>query len=289
VAPVALPVVTIGWRAQAALAGQGELRPLGTLSASRYFTVGPELIWLGPVGASLHARAVLVDRLPDDLDTVVLDRAGARVWRPSPPVLQESPRSLVEDRCRWVMEALPVLGEARGFGALLVGGSLDDPLQRALGPARALARAFGENDPIAAAAAAEELIGLGPGLTPAGDDFVGGAFFARAMLPPAGARQADWTRAGDGLRAVAGSRTHPLSAALFSDLLAGEGYEPLHDLAAAVATGARPMALAAAGRLCRIGHSSGWDLLAGFLAGVLGLPAVGGIAAAPQSAREGWT
>jgi hypothetical protein len=56
-----------------------------------------------------------------------------------------------------------------------------------------------------------------------------------------------------------------------------------------VATGALPIALAAAGRLCRIGHSSGWDLLAGFLAGVLGLPAVDGIAAAPQSARGTWT
>jgi hypothetical protein len=237
--------------------------------------VGRELVWLGPVGASLHARAVLVDHLPDDLDTVGLDRSRARAWRP-PSVRHEPTRSLVEERCRWVADGLPALGEARGFGALLVGRSLDDSLQRALGPARALARAFGEDDPIAAVAAAEELIGLGPGLTPAGDDFVGGAFFARAILRPAATRQADWTRAGDGLRAVAAARTHPVSAVLFADLLAGEGHEPLHDLAAAVATGALPMALAAAGRLCRIGHSSGWDLLAGFLAGVLGLPAMDG-------------
>jgi Protein of unknown function (DUF2877) len=243
---------------------------------------------VGPVGAVLHARAVLVARLPDDLETVALDRSRARVWRP-PPFAHESKRSVVEERCRWVADALPALGEARGFGALLVGRGLDDSLHRALGPARALARAFGEDDPDAAVAAAEELIGLGPGLTPAGDDFVGGAFFARAMLPRAATRQPDWTRAGDGLRAIAGGRTHPVSAVLLSDLLAGEGHEPLHDLAAAVTTGALPMALAAAGRLCRVGHSSGWDLLAGFLAGVLGLPAVGGVAAAPQSAREGRT
>jgi hypothetical protein len=288
VAPVALPVVTIGWRAQAALAEHGQLRPLGTLSSSRYFHVGRELVWLGSVGASLHARAVLVDPLPHDRDTVVLDRSRACVWRPL-SVRRASQRSVVEERCRWVVDGLAALGEVRGFGALLVGRSLDDSLQRALGPARALARAFGEDDPIAAVAAAEQLIGLGPGLTPAGDDFVGGAFFARAILPPAATRHADWTRAGDGLRAVAGERTHPVSAVLFSDLLAGEGHEPLHDLAAAVATGALPIALAAAGRLCRIGHSSGWDLLAGFLAGVLGLPAVDGIAAAPQSARGRWT
>jgi hypothetical protein len=288
VAPVTLPVVTIGWRAQAALAEHGELRPLGTLSASRYFNVGPDLVWLGPVGASLHARAVLVDRLPHDLVSVVLDRSRADVWRP-PSVRHESPRSLVEERCRWVVDGLSALGEARGFGALLVGRSFDDSLHRALGPARALARAFTEDDPIAAVAAAEALIGLGPGLTPAGDDFVGGAFFARAILPASAARQADWIRAGDGLRAVACARTHPVSAVLFSDLLAGEGHEPLHDLAAGVASGALPMALAAAGRLCRIGHSSGWDLLAGFLAGVLGLPAADGIAAAPPSAREGWS
>jgi hypothetical protein len=64
---------------------------------------------------------------------------------------------------------------------------------------------------------------------------------------------------------MARQRTHPISAVLLSDLLAGEGHEPLHALASALATDAASAAVDAVGRLVRIGHSSGWDLLAGFL------------------------
>jgi hypothetical protein len=268
VVPVPLPVATIGWRAEAALGGPGAIRPFGAPSA--YFAVGGELIWLGRVGASLHARAVLVPRVPEQLHALVLDRTRALVWRPS-QLASGIERSVLHAACRRLGEELSGGGEAMGFGALLVGQSLDTSLERAVRPARALARACGADDPAAAVAAAEELIGLGPGLTPAGDDFVGGAFFARAILAPAATAVTGWTQASARLRAVAATRTHPVSAVLLSDLLAGEGHEPLHDLAKALADGALPMALAAARRLVSIGHSSGWDLLTGFLAGVLGL------------------
>jgi len=270
VAQVPVPVVTIGWRAQTALAGRGAVRPLGALSESAYLTMGGELIWLGRVGAGLHARAVLVARVPDQFDGLALDQSRACVWRPSPPVVDGAERSLLATRCRTLCNALPAVGEAAGFGALLVGRPLGFPLDRATEAARALARACAEDDPPAAVASAERLIGLGPGLTPAGDDFVGGAFFAHAVLGGAASTAAGWARATVRVRAVAAARTHPISAVLLTDLLAGEGHEPLHELAAALAAGAIPMAVGAAGRLSRIGHSSGWDLLAGFLAGVLG-------------------
>src|SRR5262245_32026201 len=174
VARVPLPVTTIGWRAHAAFARHGPIRPLGAPSA--YFTVGGELIWLGRVGASLHARAVLVPHVPEQLDGFALDQTQARVWRPTrrAPGLE---RAVLEAACRYFRKELSTLGEARGLGALLVGQNLDVSLERAVGPARLLARACGNDDPTAAVAAAEELIGLGAGLTPAGDDFVGGAFF----------------------------------------------------------------------------------------------------------------
>src|SRR5207249_4344945 len=69
------------------------------------------------------------------------------------------------------------------------------------------------------------------------------------------------------VRTAAARLTHPIGAALLGDLLAGEGWAPLHDLAAALARDDEPAALDAAGRLTRLGHSSGWDLLAGFVAG----------------------
>ncbi|MGH7313501.1 MAG: DUF2877 domain-containing protein [Candidatus Rokuibacteriota bacterium] len=287
-AQVPLPVVTIGWRAQAALAGQGAVRPLGARSESAYLTVDGELVWLGRVGAGLHARAVLVPRVPDELDGLALDQSRACVWRPLPPSVDAVERSLLATGCHALRRALPVFRAAAGFGALLVGQPLGFPLEGATEAAHALARACAENDPSAAVASAERLIGLGPGLTPAGDDFVGGAFFARAALAGATSTAGGWAQATAGVRAIAAARTHPISAVLLSDLLAGEGHEPLHDLAAALAAGAMPMAVDAAGRLARIGHSSGWDLLAGFIAGVLGPPALAGTAAAARSTREGW-
>ncbi|MGH7391093.1 MAG: DUF2877 domain-containing protein, partial [Candidatus Rokuibacteriota bacterium] len=72
------------------------------------------------------------------------------------------------------------------------------------------------------------------------------------------------------VRALARARTHPVSAALLGDLLAGEGWAPLHDLARAVAADDGAAAVAAAGGLVRLGHSSGWDLLTGFLAALTG-------------------
>ncbi len=142
------------------------------------------------------------------------------------------------------------------------------PLDGAGARADTLARACAADDPARSAEAATALLGLGPGLTPAGDDFTGGAFFARALLARAGiVDAAAWQAGASAVRTAAARLTHPIGAALLGDLLAGEGWAPLHDLAAALARDDEPAALDAAGRLTRLGHSSGWDLLAGFVAG----------------------
>jgi hypothetical protein len=59
---------------------------------------------------------------------------------------------------------------------------------------------------------------------------------------------------------------------LLGDLLDGDAYAPLHDLAAALARDDAGAALDAAVRLTRIGHSSGWDMLTGFLGALNSLP-----------------
>ncbi|MGH7277147.1 MAG: DUF2877 domain-containing protein, partial [Candidatus Rokuibacteriota bacterium] len=80
-----------------------------------------------------------------------------------------------------------------------------------------------------------------------------------------------WRRAAAQVTAAAAARTHPISAALLADLVGGDGHAPLHVLADALVD-SEPAAcvIDAARRLTSIGHSSGWDMLAGFLAGVLG-------------------
>jgi hypothetical protein len=75
------------------------------------------------------------------------------------------------------------------------------------------------------------------------------------------------------VRSAATRLTHPIGAALLGDLLDGEGWAPLHDLARALAHEDDATALDAARRLTQLGHSSGWDLLAGFMAGARGLTA----------------
>ena len=266
-------MIAVGWRARAALErAKGQTRILATLSESIYLTAADEILWLGRTGSTLHGRAVLTPVLPEPGACLALDVTGALAWRPPATDITRGALPAVIARGRVLAEALTAQAPSDGFGALLAGAAPAFPLAGAVGAARALAQACIADDPSEAARAADMLIGLGPGLTPAGDDYVGGAFFARALLGAAGTRNAsDWTVAAAHVRARAAERTHPISAALLSDLLAGEGHAPLHDLGAAL-IGDAPLAtaVAAARRLTALGHSSGWDILAGFVGALVG-------------------
>jgi primosomal protein N' len=73
------------------------------------------------------------------------------------------------------------------------------PLARALPDVEALAIACAADDADAACRAALPLLGLGPGLTPSGDDLVGAAFFARRALARSASGAVRWSRAGERL------------------------------------------------------------------------------------------
>jgi uncharacterized protein DUF2877 len=110
----------------------------------------------------------------------------------------------------------------------------------------------------------EALLGLGPGLTPAGDDVLAGALAA--------ARSAGSARFAPLAAAVLGAlerrpaATSALSAALLRAAAAGAGVPPLVRFLRALAAG-RDVG-AAAGSLRAVGHSSGAALGAGALLGV---------------------
>jgi hypothetical protein len=278
-------VTEIGWRAAAALARTGgTAHVLATLSRSTYLIAGEELVWLGPPGSTLHGRAALAASafhaasplatvplgVPSEARTLVtLDTQGAWAWRaPSLPLAGDALRR----NARTLAAGLGGLGPAEGFGLHLVGGTLPELLEPALPGLESLAAACDVDDAGAAAESAAALLGLGPGLTPSGDDLVGGAFFARRLLvgvDDAGGRA--WRAAAERTAALARERTHPISALLLADLVAGEGWAPLHGLAAALAADApSEVAMDEAGRLARLGQTSGWDLLTGFVLGLLG-------------------
>jgi len=269
-------ICAIGRRAYAALRGaDGEARVVAALATSVYADAGGEMLWVGGRRTTLHARAVQTATAPAGL------QAGDRVslivprdvtpWTPAPgPVSPDEARALSRGAAR-LGERLRALGTPSGFGTWLLDAPLAFPFDRAAARANGLAAACAADDAPRAADAACKLIGLGPGLTPSGDDLVGGAFFARALLARAGAIDATaWRGAASRVRANAAHLTHPIAAALLGDLVCGEGWATLHAVAAALARGDDTNALVAARALTRLGHSSGWDVLSGFIVGARG-------------------
>ena len=102
-------------------------------------------------------------------------------------------------------------------------------------------------------ARAEQLIGRGPGLTPSGDDYFGGAMVA-LHLRGRGSHAASLWR---WLEPRLAARTNAISAAHLAAAATGEAHEALHDI---LDGGLDLDALDA------VGHCSGWDALAGAVA-----------------------
>jgi Protein of unknown function (DUF2877) len=263
--------IAVGMLAHAALqrAG-GRARVLARLTSSTYLTAHGQILWLGPADGLLHPRAILGAPAPDhDGADVRVDTGGLRPWRPAPPALGAPASARLAAGWPRLAAGCGVFGPAGGFGPLLTGMALAFPLAGARAAAEALAMACARDDARAAADAAVALLGAGDGLTPSGDDYVGAALFARHLLAVAGLADATaWRGAAETVLAVAPARTHPIGLTLLGDLAAGLGWAPLYELVAALAIGDPGAALEAAGRLTRLGHSSGWDLLAGLGAGL---------------------
>ncbi len=107
------------------------------------------------------------------------------------------------------------------------------------------------------------LIGLGPGLTPSGDDFLGGALVAlrTLKLDTAAARLSVW------IKRHAPPLTTNISLAHLSAACDGEALEPVHRALNAVLESDSDDGIEAAlAGLSAVGHSSGWDAFSGVLA-----------------------
>lgn len=118
---------------------------------------------------------------------------------------------------------------------------------------------------------AEHLVGLGPGLTPSGDDFIGGLIFMSLHLNGAYPAECWWENGGiGGLLARSGSMTSQISHALLTDLSEGQSHASLHNLADALISNAASFDATEHVRcVAKIGQSSGWDMLTGMLAALL--------------------
>ena len=269
---------------------------LAAFSGAIYLlTDANELFWITTGAAPMHRRAASVSsRLPEAAagaafhvqggrlrigSAMAIDLEGACVWH-APALHPDSLLDLTElpDIIRAFFSGLD-LPEARGFGifipdilALSTGGiagppseSADPILRRARPLVLDAARACLEHRP---GPNLQALVGLGAGLTPSGDDFLGGLLFALNTL------QAAFPASPFGDHAIpVGSweaRTHPISFTLLQDLAGGHAVAPLHRLVNGLLEGDAPESMLPFVRqVTQIGGSTGWDLLAGSITGLL--------------------
>jgi len=161
----------------------------------------------------------------------------------------------------------------RGLLLWLCGRQLPFPLHLAQGRFDAVRSALLAQHLPAFEAAALRVLGLGHGLTPSGDDFVGAVLFTLRQAPIA-VWQVQLPALRARLLAAAAVATNPISAALLDDLMAGRSYRVLHELLAALHSG-EPAALhRAAQALLAVGASSGADMLTGVLVALQSEPDV---------------
>ena len=103
------------------------------------------------------------------------------------------------------------------------------------------------------------LIGLGPGLTPSGDDFLGGALVALHLLGRPDPAETLW----HGISSALETGTNAISRAHLSAAARGFGGAALHAILNDLVTGKTDVLPARLTAIDRIGHCSGWDALAG--------------------------
>ena len=216
------------------------------LPGGRYACIGEPALGRGPLNALVPTLAV-----PAIGERVLVDTTDAQRW--TPLALAAARAANLEAAERAARGRVP----AEGLGCLLVGerNAIATYAQPALD---ALERWLAGG---ALHADAQMLIGLGPGLTPSGDDYFAGMLIAlRALARP---RQAEllWRW----LEPRLAARTNPISAAHLAAAAEGEGHEALHRAVACLFEN-QPDWERTLGALDAVGHCSGWDGLAGAVA-----------------------
>ena len=109
---------------------------------------------------------------------------------------------------------------------------------------------------------AAQLIGLGPGLTPSGDDYLGGVLLALRCMGRGAQADSLWRWLAPRLS----RHTSAISAAHLGAAAAGEVHEALHEVLESLSAWQVPDLHPSLARLDAVGHTSGWDALAGVVA-----------------------
>ena len=268
----------------------------GFSGAAYLVTERAELFWLASENAPMHVRGLRIaghfpqlvagenffieGRRINIAPDLQVDFGDASTWAmPRIPGNTASEIDQIPARVKSLLSTDLDLSQASGFGQLipkiisLAAGQLDDKPE--IDPVLALAwlaineiaKACLLHDMPRLLQEANALVGLGEGLTPSGDDFLGGLLFCihtiQRLYP--GFINLDSFERALFIESVK-QRTHLISFTLLKDLINGQAVEPLHQWIHAVLSDQSPASIRQpASCLTRIGHSTGWDLLTGAL------------------------
>jgi hypothetical protein len=199
---------------------------------------------------------------------IVLD--GAEIWEPP-----KAPIALAETVARGrallgsgLVARIAALGpDDPGLAPLAVPGPLKRRTEtlKAAAPLVEVVRA-GLSEVLASHAAGEDfksaltfLVGLGPGLTPSGDDLIGGLFLGLTAVGERAARDRLWALIADEVEEL----TNDISAMHLSVAADGAGSEAVHALLDATLRADGDGVAQTLDSVAAIGHSSGLDTAAG--------------------------
>lgn len=291
-----LRAIWIGSRANAQLHESGRMwTVLASVRGAIYMEDAEgDLLWIAASQAALHPRAILLRDLPavrpiagsscsiEDCrvllgEETVIETSGARVWLPKSLGMNRPPEPGLTKRAGDAIEQIALKAPVRGVVARTalsnepegsrgarpsLGTGIGAVVQRAIAP---LCRVSAGCAVPVALREANGLVGLGEGLTPSGDDLLGGFLFTLRTLDSAlsGRLGIDWHHVEVWLQRIE-ERTNRISFSILADHAHGEASAVLSEFVHAVLEGSPQEDLVELGMaVARVGHSSGWDVLAG--------------------------
>jgi hypothetical protein len=205
--------------------------------------------------------------IPSANVSITFDQSRTRVWSPALPAIASFRRTFRAAACvaaaRWVAADRAPEG---GLGPILArraaSSAPGDPwLIRARTLVDIQVQALRAGDVARAAQAAVDLIGLGTGLTPSGDDYLVGLL---AGLEASGDPALDTLAAT--IAANAEDRTTTIGASMLGHAAVGAYSERLHDVLVAIAAGRVEQLATPIERAMAFGATSGADTLVGLFA-----------------------
>jgi hypothetical protein len=271
-------------------------------NAAYLYSSQQELLWLVGEGTPMHRRCVQISgpmpRLTADSlfrvedqrlvigSEISVDFSRASIWEPSRFSSSDAiAMTALPERVCSTMSTLEGLWPPKGLGNLLPEimlipqdhgaprslQKLDAISSLAWPTVQRIAKACLAHDIPQICQQAKALVGLGEGLTPSGDDFVGGLLFCRAILQSLYPELSclEFTDQHDFIEDLK-PYTNIISFTILKDHADGYAADTLHRFVNSLLAGeSLDNICPLASEITQIGHSTGWDLLTGVLTGML--------------------